>query len=34
VFLVPVALATLGALVLAFAFHPPTAAPVGALEEL
>jgi nucleoside transporter len=34
VFLVPVALATLGALVLAFAFHPPTAVPVGALEEL
>lgn len=33
-FLAPVALATLGALVLAFAFHPPTAAPVGALEDI
>ena len=33
-FLVPVGLATLGALVLAFAFHPPTAAPVGTLEDI
>jgi MFS family permease len=33
-FLAPVALATLGALVLAFAFHPPTAAPVGDLEDI
>lgn len=32
-FLVPAGLATLGALVLAFAFHPPTAAPVGASED-
>ncbi|WP_256432814.1 MFS transporter [Novosphingobium sp. SG751A] len=32
-FLVPAGLATLGALVLAFAFHPPTAAPAGALED-
>jgi nucleoside transporter len=33
-FLVPVGLATLGALVLAFAFHPPTAAPVGTMEDI
>jgi nucleoside transporter len=32
-FLVPVALATIGALVLAFAFHPPTPAPVGTSED-
>jgi len=32
-FLVPAGLATLGAAVLAFAFHPTTAAPVGSLEN-
>jgi nucleoside transporter len=32
-FLVPVGLATLGALVLAFAFHPTTAAPAGSSEN-
>ncbi|WP_281278034.1 MFS transporter [Novosphingobium umbonatum] len=32
-FLVPAGLAALGALVLAFAFNPPTAAPAGTLED-
>ncbi len=31
---VPVALATIGALVLAFVFHPPTAASAGTLEDI
>jgi nucleoside transporter len=33
-FYVPTGLALLGALVLLFAFHPPTAAPVGNLEDI
>ncbi|WP_241127586.1 MFS transporter [Novosphingobium terrae] len=33
-FYVPTGLALLGALVLAFAFHPPTAAPAGSLEDI
>ena len=31
---VPVALATIGALMLAFAFHPLTAASAGSLEDI
>jgi MFS family permease len=33
-FYVPTGLALLGALVLAFAFHPPTVAPAGSLEDI
>lgn len=33
-FYVPTGLALLGALVLLFAFHPPTAAPAGSLEDI